>query len=420
MEQYGLIAGGNESSGRDELPSIVIGWTRMRIFFSVGEPSGDQHAAHLITELKRRDPSIVTEGFGGPEMRQQGCQLLFELTEMAVMGFLRVIPMLARFRRLVIKAEKFFDESPPDAVVLVDFPGFNWWIAKAAKSRGIPVYYYLPPQLWGWAPWRIRRVRKWVDRVICALPFEFDWYRSRGVNATWVGHPFFDEVAARKLDSSLLGELKERDPGQTLIAVLPGSRNHEVDRNYPVMLEVMLNVSQQVPNVRWVVGNYRSEHTQTCQQLQAEAGIEADVTYFVEKTSEVIEAADFCFMVSGSISLELLARKTPGLVLYRVARIGRFAARFLMTCKYITLTNLIADRNVMPEFISCGSPGADIRKMTAQLSEWCLNSEALQQRRMEMAELAEQAAITGATQRTAELLLSEISKPDVRKASQAA
>ncbi len=392
----------------------------MRIFFSVGEPSGDQHAAHLIQALKNREPSFVAEGFGGPEMRIQGCQLLFELTELAVMGFLRVIPMLAKFRRLVIKAEKFFDESPPDAVVLVDFPGFNWWIAKAAKKRGIPVYYYLPPQLWGWAPWRIRRVRKWVDRVICALPFEFDWYRSRGVNATWVGHPFFDEVASRKLDTSLLSELRDRAPSQRLIAVLPGSRNHEIDRNFPVILEVMRQVGDQVPGIRWIIGNYRPEHTRTCQLLQADAEVEADVTYYVEKSSEVIEAADCCLMVSGSISLELLARKTPGIVLYRVARIGRFASRFLMTCRFITLSNLIADRELMPEFISCGSPKTDIKKISAQLTEWCLKPETLQQRRLDLSDLADQAAVIGATERTAELLLSEITKVTTSRATRAA
>ncbi|MFY9256768.1 MAG: lipid-A-disaccharide synthase [Fuerstiella sp.] len=392
----------------------------MRIFFSVGEPSGDQHAAHLIHELKQRDSSVVAEGFGGPAMQKEGCELLFELTELAVMGFLRVIPMLAKFRRLVIKAEKFFDETPPDAVVLVDFPGFNWWIAKAAKARGIPVYYYIPPQLWGWAPWRIRRVRKWVDRVFCALPFEFDWYKSRGVNATWVGHPFFDEVAAKQLDTSLLNELAQRESNQRLIAVLPGSRNHEVDRNFPVMLEVIRNVSEQVPGVRWIIGNYRPEHTRKCQLLQADAEVEADITYYVDKTSEVIEAADCCLMVSGSISLELLARKTPGVVLYRVARIGRFASRFLMTCKYITLTNLVAEKELMPEFISCGSPNTDIKNMTSQLTEWVTKPETLLQTALAMGELARQAAVTGATQRTAELLLSEIGNTSQQASSRAA
>lgn len=394
----------------------------MRIFFSAGEPSGDQHAAHLIQELTARHPEIQTEGFGGPEMRKQGCSLQFELTQLAVMGFFRVIPMLAKFRRLVIKAEACFDEAPPDAVVLVDFPGFNWWIAKAAKRRGIPVFYYMPPQLWAWAPWRIRRVRKWVDHVICALPFEYEWYKSRGVNASWVGHPFFDEVATRKLDRKLVAQFDHSESETPVIAVLPGSRNHEVDRNFPVMLDVIHSVNERVPNVQWVVGNYSQEHSNECQRMQAEAGVGAGMTYYVDRTSEVIEAADCCFMVSGSISLELLARKTPGIVLYRVGLLGRIASRVLMTCRFITLTNLIAEKELMPEFISSGDPASDVAAISDQLTEWCLNSDSLARRTQEMSALADQTAVTGATERTAELLLAALhdESSTVGEASQAA
>jgi lipid-A-disaccharide synthase len=386
----------------------------MRIFFSAGEPSGDQHAAHLIQELRGRHPEIQTEGFGGPEMRDQGCRLQFELTQLAVMGFLRVVPMLAKFRRLVIQAEAFFDESPPDVVVLVDFPGFNWWIAKAAKRRGIPVFYYMPPQLWAWAPWRIRRVRKWVDHVICALPFEYEWYKSRGVNATWVGHPFFDEVASHRLHADLVAELRTTESDGPVIAVLPGSRDHEVDRNFPVMLDVIRKVSERVPNVQWVVGNYRQQHKDECLQMQADSGVIANMTCHVDRTSEVIEAADCCFMVSGSISLELLARRTPGIVLYRVGRFGRLVARVLMICRYITLTNLIAEKELMPEFISGGNPDADVAAIADQLTKWCLYPNSLIQCRHEMSDLADKTAVTGATQRTAELLLTALGEESAR------
>ena len=162
----------------------------MHIFFSVGEPSGDQHAAHLIHELKGRRADIEISGYGGPAMEQAGCRLRFQLTDLAVMGFLRVIPLLWKFYSLVKQAERVFRESPPDAVVLVDFPGFNWWIARKAKAAGIPVFYYMPPQLWAWAAWRIKRVKRFVDHVLCALPFEYAWYAERGVNAHYVAIRF--------------------------------------------------------------------------------------------------------------------------------------------------------------------------------------------------------------------------------------
>ena len=381
----------------------------MRIFFSAGEPSGDQHTALLIDELRSQDPKLQFEGFGGPAMREHDCSLLFELTELAVMGFLRVVPLLAKFRRLVKQAEAHFDTNPPDAVVLVDFPGFNWWIARAAKLRGIPVFYYLPPQLWGWAPWRIRRVRKWVDHVICSLPFEYEWYQARGVRATWVGHPFFDEVAAHKLDPVTMQSLTARTTNERVIAVLPGSRNHEVQKNWPVMLKAMQLVSESVTGIRWVVGSYRQAQEEMCRAIMQEQNCHVPVEFQVGKTSEVIQSADCCLMVSGSISLELLARNKPGIVLYRVPRIGRMAARVLMNCRYITLTNLIADKELMPEFISCGDPADDIRAIAAQMVNWLTDGKSLDSCRRAMAALAGHAAATGATFRTGELIMRELS-----------
>lgn len=379
----------------------------MRIFFSAGEPSGDQHTAKLIEELRKSSPDFQAEGFGGPAMRAVGCNLLFELTDLAVMGFLRVLPLIAKFRAVVKQAEKYFDENPPDAVVLVDFPGFNWWIARAAKNRGIPVYYYLPPQLWAWAPWRIRKVRKFVDHVLCALPFEYQWYKDRGVKCTWVGHPFFDQVARKKLDQGLVDKL--RGSGRTpVVALLPGSRGHEIEKNWPVMMQVVRNVASEVPDVRWIVGSYRENQKLRCQELEQSSSLPVPLHYFVDSTSEVIAAADCCFMVSGSISLELLARRKAGIVLYRVPTIGRFFSRFLMMCRFISLPNLMADDEIMPEFISNGSPDKDIARMTERLLDWLKTPGALAQATAKMSQLAESAANPGATKHVAEFLESEL------------
>lgn len=379
----------------------------MRVFISAGEPSGDEHAAHLISEMKQRDSGLVVEGFGGPEMQAQGCHLLYEMTQNAVMGIVQIIPLLAHFRRLVKQAEAHLSSDPPDAVVLVDFPGFNWWIARAAGRRGIPVYYYLPPQLWAWAPWRIRRVRKWVDHVICTLPFEYDWYISRGVKATWVGHPFFDEVADQQLNSQTLERLRPESSRQQVFALLPGSRSQEVERNWPVMLQIASAVQQSQPDVRWIAGCYRDEHRQRCEELQRESRLDVRIHYETGQTSEVIEAADACLMVSGSVSLELLARRTPGVVLYRTSRLGKSVGMKLLSCRYITLTNLIANEEVMPEFVSGGDPAKDIRQITQLLEKWSSDAGALADRRGAMDQLASTAAITGATSRTAELILGE-------------
>jgi len=377
----------------------------MRLFISAGEPSGDEHAAHLITEMKRHDSSLICEGFGGLEMQGQGCELLYNLTQNAVMGISQVIPLLAHFRRLVKQAEAHLTNNPPDAVVLVDFPGFNWWIARAAHRRGIPVYYYLPPQLWAWAPWRIRRVRKWVDHVICTLPFEYAWYTDRGIKCTWVGHPFFDEVADYKLDQGKLQKLTPVNNDQLVFALLPGSRTQEIENNWPIMLQVAAKVQQANPLIRWIAGCSRPEQQRRCEELQRDSGVQVEIEYESSQTSEVIEAADACLMVSGSVSLELLARRTPGIVLYRTKFYGRFAAKHLISCRFITLTNLIADDEIMPEIISCRDPANDIAQMEQLLTEWASNPDALAARREQLNTLANEVAIPGATARTVQLLL---------------
>ncbi|MEM1305143.1 MAG: lipid-A-disaccharide synthase, partial [Planctomycetota bacterium] len=163
----------------------------MKIFFSVGEPSGDLHGANLIRELKKTGDDWEFVGYGGPRMAAAGARLHEDLTKLAVMWFARVLLNLHKFIGLKRRAERYFLEHRPDAVVLIDYPGFNWHIARVARKQGIPVFYYGTPQLWGWASWRVKKLRRDVGHALCKLPFEEPWLRERGCNATFVGHPYF-------------------------------------------------------------------------------------------------------------------------------------------------------------------------------------------------------------------------------------
>ena len=156
----------------------------MKLFFSVGEPSGDLHGANLITALKQRHDAVATVGFGGPRMLAAGCSLLRDMSDLAVMGLGPVLWKLPQFWQLKRQAERYLDQQRPDAVVLIDYPGFNWHIATAAKRRGIPVVYYGLPQLWAWAGWRVAKVRKFVDHVLCSLPFEPQWYHPEFISSS--------------------------------------------------------------------------------------------------------------------------------------------------------------------------------------------------------------------------------------------
>ena len=167
------------------------------------------------------------------------------------------------------RADRYFRHHRPDAVVLIDYPGFNWWIARRAKAHGIPVFYYCPPQIWAWASWRIKKMRRFVDHVLCALPFEETWFREQGCRATFVGHPFFDEVRAHQLDEAFIEQMRRR-PGQ-LVTILPGSRTQEVTKNLKWFLQAAALVHVRIPDVRFAVAAFQPHQAQMAQQMIKQA-----------------------------------------------------------------------------------------------------------------------------------------------------
>jgi lipid-A-disaccharide synthase len=391
------------------------GWIRMHIFFSVGEPSGDQHAANLILELKRLCPESRFSGFGGPRMEDAGCRLLFRMTNLAVMGITAVIPHLWQFYKLVRQANRFLQECRPDAVILIDFSGFNWWVARKARSAGIPVFYYFPPQLWAWGPWRVARIRKFVDHVLCTLPFEEQWYAERGIEAEYVGHPIFDEVAAHSLDEAFCREWSA-GPAKN-VAILPGSRNREVTANWPIMLEVIRRVHRTAPHTRFLVASYKEEHREWCRGKIVGEDNELPIHFFVGKTPEVLCLADCCLMVSGSVSLEVLARSKPAVVIYRFTRKVRLALYFLLTCKFLSLPNLIAHRAIMPEFYCAWDRDGDIEKMADILRGWVSDPDKLKTTTADMRRLGEEVIQSGATTRAAKAILSRLGRIPAKEAA---
>ena len=329
----------------------------MRIFVSAGEPSGDLHAANLIRALRGRFPDAEFVGYGGPRMTEAGATLLYPLVNLAVMWFLSVLTNIVTFLRLIVQADRYFRDKRPDAVILVDYPGLHWWIARRARARGVPVFYFVPPQLWAWAGWRVKKVRKHVDLMLCSLPFEPDWYRKRGVpHAVHVGHPYFDELCERELDETFLAEQKG-DP-RPLLAILPGSRTLELKRNLPILVRAAAKLSQNRPDVRFVVSCLREKHKAMAEEIIGQTlatlgDLPAPrMELFSGRTPELIRLAEVAWTVSGSVSLELMMEALPTVVLYKVRRIDLWIARPFIKAKYITLVNLLADEELMPEYLT--------------------------------------------------------------------
>ena len=372
------------------------------IFFSVGEPSGDQHAARLIDSLKRISPTVHTRGFGGPNMERAGCEIELDLTEHAVVGLLEVLPKVRQFFRFADQAEAVFKSGEIDAVMLVDFPGFNWHIAKRAKKYGIPVFYYCPPQLWAWAPWRIHKMRRSVDHVLSVLPFEHDYFVERGLNSTFVGHPFFDAVEDKPLDGQLLVQLQEKkSQGQDLVAVLPGSRSHEVRRNWPLMLQAIRKLHPHHPHARFQVAAYRDHQCLWCREQLESGDKDLPIDFFVDRTSEIVETATCAMMVSGSVSLELMARRTPAAVIYRVGRFLHMVGKRLVQVDTLTLPNLMAGRKIFPEFVSVGNEEPAIEFLCESIGAMLGDPFYRHQLVADLDRLCEAYAQTGASDRTA-------------------
>lgn len=378
----------------------------MRIFISAGEPSGDLHGANLIEALQKRHPNLEIVGFGGDRMSRAGCRLLFPLVELAVMWFARVLANAHVFLSLISKTDRYFRYHRPDAVVLIDFPGFNWWVARRAHFHGIPVYYFVPPQLWGWAGWRVIKMKRWVDHVLCTLPFEVDWYQERGVFAHYVGHPFFDEVRQHPLHHSFLEEQTGK-PG-TIIALLPGSRTQEVQRNFPSILKSAEKIWAQNPRTRFLVACFKDHHRKMVKEMIK--GTNLPLELHVGRTPEIIQLAHSCIAVSGSVSLELLFRGKPTVILYRIGKLDLKVGNYFKTSKYITLVNLLANRELFPEFLVDHCPA---QALANQVLQWLSDDNKYQVLQGELLKLRDQVGQPGACQRVADYLLNTLKEEGI-------
>jgi lipid-A-disaccharide synthase len=370
----------------------------MHVFISAGEPSGDMHGANLIRELKKLDPSIRLTGFGGDRMAAAGCQLIYPLCKHSVMGVLHVVKQIFTFIRLLDQAEEFFRKERPDLIVVIDYPGFHWKLAKRARALGIPVVYFVPPQIWAWARWRVKKMRRLITHVLSALPFEHEWFVKHGVPATYIGHPYFDELAAQRLDNSFLNAERAR-PGR-IVGILPGSRNQEVTLNVREMLRAARRIHRLRPEVRFLVAAFNEHQAEMARAAVARQCVPAEV--HVGRTPEIIELAECCIAVSGSVSLEMMFRRTPAIVVYRMKRMSLKIARKLVKIPFITLVNLLANEELYPEFPTDRDPSREVGNRALEL----LNDPARAERiRRRLAELCGTVAKPGASAAAAAIIV---------------
>ena len=332
-----------------------------KIILSCGDASGETHAVRLLEILHARHPNLAVAGFGGQRLHELNMDLWKPLADLNVMGFKDVAAQLPMFFGSVYRFAKEIRLNRPDVVVLLDYPGLNRHLLRIAKRAGVPVVDYIAPQLWAWAPWRVRDFRR-ADTLLTILPFEQDWYARHGATAKFVGHPLADSLAA---DTTTWQPPEKAE----WIAILPGSRRREIRENLSLMLAAAKELQAKRPGVRFVLPHLRASVWPLLHQLLEEH--EVQVTPAPEHFHAVLRQCSGAWVVSGTASLEVAALKIPSVVVFHMpSRLGAWLASHALTVPFVGAANLIARRLVAPEQIGHElDPSALCTDLLLQLEE---------------------------------------------------
>lgn len=321
---------------------------------SAGEASGDLHGAQLARALRALAPAVRLTGMGGFRMAEAGVGLLEDLTRLAVVGGSEAVGRLPRLYRAYRTLARAMAETRPRGLVLIDFPEFNLLLARVAKRLGIPVIYFVPPQVWAWRRGRVKRIARLVTKVLAVFPFEVPLYRSAGVPVEFVGHPLLDSLP-RALDRAEARRRMVFPEGSTLVGLLPGSRREEVERLLGPMTEAATRIQDAWPDVRFALALAPTVKPEAV--APAVTACPAKIDVLSGRTHEIMAAADLLLIASGTATLEAACLGTPMVVCYRVSRFSELIGRLLIRIPWISLANIVANRAVVPELIQDDATG---------------------------------------------------------------
>lgn len=365
----------------------------MKYYIIAGEASGDLHGSNLMKALKHKDPHAEFRFWGGDLMQKQGGTLVKHYRDLAFMGFLEVAMNLRTILNNIKFCKEDIKNNRPDVLVLVDYPGFNLRIAKFAKEVGIKVVYYISPQLWAWKEGRVETIKKYVDEMMVILPFEKDFYLKHGVKSHFVGHPLLDAIS--KLEEINVDQFKAQNHlnEKEIIALLPGSRKQEVEK----MLEMMLSVRPHFQHYQFVIAGAPSLDKDFYQKY-----VDENVHFVSNKTYDLLRCSKAALVTSGTATLETALLNIPEVVCYRGSKISyAIAKRLVKNIKYISLVNLIMDREVVKELIQ---NDLNTQNLVAELN-LILNGEKRQQMLHDFDLLREKLGGSGASDNAADIIL---------------
>jgi len=331
------------------------------IFIIAGEASGDMYGAYLIEQLRAHDHKVEIDSWGGDKMQAAGAHILRHVSSLSFMGFMEVLKKVSKIRQLFIECQQAISAGNYDAVIFIDFPGFNLRMAKWVKHKGLHTIQYISPKIWAWKEGRVKTIKAYIDTLICIFPFEIDIYKSHGIKAYYCGHPLIQHLdKVLKLNSN---NVRERP----LIALMPGSRPQEIEKILPVMLQM----SQYFPEYDFSIGGMSLFGAAYYQSIIDEAGV-INVNIVMDQNHKLISQASISINTSGTVTLECALLHTAQIVLYKANAISYFIAKSVLNIKYISLPNILLMRNLVPEHIQndCNSD-----KIIGSMESLLLDSE---------------------------------------------
>jgi lipid-A-disaccharide synthase len=369
-----------------------------RILIITGEASGDLHGANLAKALKSCDPQVSLAGIGGRAMEAAGVQLVCKMGQFDVMGMVGPLVLVAIIRRFFFM-RRLFRSEPWDGVIFVDNPGLNLRYAYFAKGAGLRVFYYIAPQIWAWGPWRIYWIKKRVDQVLVILPFEKPLYDSAQMPCTFVGHPILDAVE-RSYDRTALRAKFGFSHDERVIALLPGSRMHEVLGLLPILIKAAEKLAQREPKTKFVLAQASTIEDNLLQPLLRQDSL--PITLVKEQASEVMALSDMVLVASGTATLQAAVVGIPMVLFYRTTAWEFWIASFFLRVKWIGLVNLVAGRLIVPELLQDEATGQRLYEEAIRILE---DQSVYDEMKRDLAKVRAALGEPGASTRAAEAVL---------------
>jgi len=365
------------------------------IMIIAGETSGDIHGAKLVSAIRKRNNGLFFCGIGGRALGEAGVKLLMDASEIAVVGITEVFSKIPNILKGLRVAKKALKTLHPDLLILIDFPDFNLHLASSAKKLGIPVLYYISPQIWAWRPGRVKRIGELVDHLAVILPFEEDFYRGHKIPVTFVGHPLLDNHASPQNKT-----LNRHTKDNPVIGFLPGSRDGEIARHLPIMINSARILHRKIDNVKFLISL-----APEVKRTYVEGIIKKSKTAFAfelvaDRSEKVFERSNLVVAASGTVTLEAAISGTPMVIIYKVSPISYWVGRAMIQVKHIGLVNLIAGRKIVPELLQ---KAASPTRISDTVLEMLRDPSDLERIRLELLNIRDLLGGPGASERVADI-----------------